>query len=562
MRAFFRFAAFGGVTLLAVILTPATPHLQGGAAPTRLAITDADDVRAVRDLDGLLNRMLRDGELRVTGQEDDPIVAGLTHERLTQYHRGIRVFGADVTRQVRGGVTTSIFGVLVPDIVVETAPGLSGDEARARLDAVADRTVVDVFETELVIVRHPETGGYHLAHQARAWSSTGLMVGFIDAHSGDVLFEYDNLQRQGHDLGCATCSVGEGLGVNGDQKKISVSVAGGAFWAEDQLRPPAIITYDMQGDWERTFDFLNGLVPIFPSDIATDGDNEWRDGANVDAHVGAGWTYDYLFERFGRRGLNGSDGAIASITHPVRRTDLFDVPPLILSLFHLNAFYCGECVPGGIVVYGEGLPPGFVLGGSRQSVDFFSGALDVVAHELAHGVTAFSSQLIYQNESGALNEAFSDFIGVGIEFFMSDTGRHPFEQPDYLIGEDVITPGGIRDLSDPLARGKPDHYSLRFTGTADNGGVHSNSLIPGHAYYLAIEGGVNRTSGQQVTGVGSGNRAEVEQVFYRAFTLMLPADATFSMARAATIQAARDQLGSGSAVEHSIAAAWNAVGVS
>ena len=562
MRALFRSAAFGGITLLGVVLTPATPHLQGGSAPAQLAITDATDLRRVREADGLLDRMLRDGELRVARVEDDALVAGLTHERLIQYHRGVRVFGADVTRQTRGGVTTSIFGVLVPEVVVDTSPGLSADEALARLDAVADRTVAARFEPELVIVRHPDTGAYHLAHQARAWSSSGLMVAFVDAHSGELLFEYDNLQRQDHDLGCTGCSVGEGLGVKGDEKKISVSVAGGAFRAQDQLRPSAIITYDMQGDWERTFDFLEGLAPIFPSDIATDGDNEWRDGANVDAHVGAGWTYDYLFDRFARRGLNGSDSAIVSIAHPVRRADLFDVPPLIQSLFHLNAFYCGECGAGGVVVYGEGLPPGFVIGSTRQSVNFFSGALDVVAHELAHGVTDFSSRLIYQDESGALNEAFSDFIGVGIEFFVADTGRHPFEQPDYLIGEDIITPGGIRDLSNPRSFGDPDHYSLRFLGTSDNGGVHTNSLIPGHAFFLAIEGGTNRTSGQPVSGVGASNRADVEQVFYRAFALMLPADATFAMARAATVQAARDQFGAGSAVEQSIAAAWSAVGVS
>ena len=561
MRAFFRFGAFGGITLLAVILTPATPHLQGGATPTQLAITDAADVSQVRELDGLLNRMLRAGELRVTRVEEDPLVAALTHERLTQYHRGVRVFGADVTRRIRNGVTTSIFGVLVPELTLDVTPTLSGDEARARFDAVADRQVVAAIEPELVIVRRRDTGSFRLAHLVRAWSSSGLMVGFVDARSGTLLFEYDNLQRQDHDLGCADCAVGEGLGVNGDRKKISVSVAGGAFQAVDRLRPPSIVTYDMDGDWERTWDFLNGRAAIFPSDVATDGDNDWRDGANVDAHTGAGWTYDYLFDRFGRRGLNGNDAAIASIVHPVDRADLFSVPRIIQSLFHLNAFYCPD-VAGGIVVYGEGLPPGLLFAPTRQSVDYFSGALDVVAHELAHGVTHSTSQLIYQNESGALNEAFSDFIGVGIEFFVADTRRHPFEQPDYLIGEDVMRPGGFRDLANPLARGHPDHYTLRFTGTGDNGGVHRNSLIPGHAFFLAIEGGVNRTSGRQVTGVGSAHRAEVEQVFYRAFTLMLPADATFSMARAATAQAARDQFGAGSAVEQSITAAWSAVGVS
>ena len=77
--------------------------------------------------------------------------------------------------------------------------------------------------------------------------------------------------------------------------------------------------------------------------------------------------------------------------------------------FFLNAFYAG----GGVMVYGVGLPPGVVVGSpvGPQSWDFTSGALDIVAHELTHGVTEFTSNLIFRNESGALNEAFSDMMG-------------------------------------------------------------------------------------------------------------------------------------------------------
>jgi Zn-dependent metalloprotease len=109
--------------------------------------------------------------------------------------------------------------------------------------------------------------------------------------------------------------------------------------------------------------------------------------------------------------------------------------------------------------------------------------------------------------------------------------------------------------------GHPDHYSLRYTGTADNGGVHTNSGISNHAFYLAIEGGTNRTSGLSVQGVGSANREQIERVFYRAFTQMLPASATFSIARAATIQAARDLYGDNGNVERAVTQAWAAVGV-
>jgi thermolysin len=117
-------------------------------------------------------------------------------------------------------------------------------------------------------------------------------------------------------------------------------------------------------------------------------------------------------------------------------------------------------------------------------------------------------------------------------------------------------------MADPQAYDDPDHYSRRYTGSADNGGVHSNSGIANHAFYLAIEGGVNRTSSLAVQGVGAANREKIEKAFYRGFTQLLPANATFAMARVATLQAARDLYGAGSDVERAIEQAWTAVGVS
>jgi thermolysin len=211
------------------------------------------------------------------------------------------------------------------------------------------------------------------------------------------------------------------------------------------------------------------------------------------------------------------------------------------------------------MVYGVGLPPGLTLD-TDQTVDFFSGALDIVVHELAHGVIEYSSGLIYLNESGALDEGFADIMGTSVEHFFQQRGGG-LMQADYLIAEDIVRPGGFRSMSDPGVFGDPDHYSRRFTGASDNGGVHTNSGIVNQAFYLAVEGGTNRTSGISVQGVGSANREQIEKVFYRGFTQMLPAAATFSMARAATIQSARDLYGAGSPPERAVTEAWTAVGV-
>ena len=211
------------------------------------------------------------------------------------------------------------------------------------------------------------------------------------------------------------------------------------------------------------------------------------------------------------------------------------------------------------MVYGVGLPPGFTLGG--QSWNYLSGALDVVAHELTHGVTEFTSNLIYRNESGALNEAFSDIMGTSVEFFFQPAGSGD-SKADYLVRR------GRREAGRPALDGEPAARSaIPITtrggslGTADNGGVHINSGIANQAFYLAIEGGTNRTSGLAVQGVGGANREQIEKVFYRAFTQMLPSNATFSQARAATIQAARDLYGANSNAERAVTQAWTAVGV-
>jgi len=216
-------------------------------------------------------------------------------------------------------------------------------------------------------------------------------------------------------------------------------------------------------------------------------------------------------------------------------------------------------------VYGEGLPAGVFLlvGTTRVTVRNFAGSLDVVAHELTHGVTAFTSNLLPFNEAGALNEAFSDMMGTSVEFFIQPPGSGPMNA-DYLIGEDLVTavvPDLVRSLQDPQSFGTPDHYSRRLTDAADNGEVHANSTIASHAFYLAIEGGTNRTSGLSVQGVGAANREQIEKAFYRGFTQLLPSSATFWIARAATIQAARDLYGAGSAVERAVIEAWTAVGV-
>jgi len=491
-----------------------------------------------------VDSMMRSGELRIRQTRDDPMVAGRTHERADQYYRGVRVFGGDIARQLRDGATESVFGTLYEGINVDPNPSIDEDRARELLGGRLGLTIDAGTPAELVVLPL-DAGGYALTWRIRVVSRRDTRQYFVSAQTGATLFDYSDRKTQS--------AVGRATGVLGDTKKISVRASSGQFQTRDDLRPPDIETYDMKGDPARTDNVLIGRVNLSSNDLGSDADNDWTDGAIGDAHIYAGYTYDYYFKRFGRRGLNNADLRMQNLVHPVRRADINIYGDLYPDFF-VNAFYDG----GGVMVFGEGLPPNFTLDG--QTIDFFSGALDIVAHELSHGVTEYTSNLIYRNESGALNEAFSDIMGTAVEFFFQPPGNGPLKA-DYLMGEDVIRPGGTRSAENPGVNGDPDHYSKRFLGSADNGGVHINSTIASHAFYLAIEGGTNRTSGLSVQGVGGANREQVEKVFYRGFTQLMPANSTFSVARAATIQAARDLYGNNSAAERAVSQAWTAVGV-
>lgn len=528
--------------LASIVLT--TPHPR--AQSRRDVALNPGTLPDLRRDDDRVTSRLRSGELRLRSGVPDKLVPGRRIERADQYYRGVRVFGADVARQLDRGQVVSILGTLHEDIDVDSTPAMAEADARRLVEAEAGVPLGPSRAGELVILPL-DSGEYALTWRVRAATGADVREYFVDAHTGALRFDYSDLQSQS--------AVGRATGVLGDSKKISTLRFGGGFTLDDALRPPSIRTYDMKGDPFRTRDVINGRVFLAQSDVGVDTDNIWQDGAIADAHIYSGYTYDYYFKRFNRRGLDDANRRMQTLVHPVRRSD-FTLYRTLFSSFFANAVYYGD----GLMVYGVGLPPGFTAGGS--SWDHVAGALDIVAHEITHGVTEFTSDLIYRNESGALNESFSDIVGTAVEMFFQPRGSG-LMQADYLIAEDVVRGGqnGIRSMANPIAYGDPDHYSIRYTGTLDNGGVHINSGIPNHVFYLAVEGGTNRVSGLSVQGVGSNNRAQIETAFYRAMTQLLPSSATFAMARSATIQAARDLHGAGSAAERALIEAWTAVGV-
>ncbi|MHB8858346.1 MAG: M4 family metallopeptidase [Thermoleophilia bacterium] len=233
------------------------------------------------------------------------------------------------------------------------------------------------------------------------------------------------------------------------------------------------------------------------------------------AHNNAGHTYDYYFNTFGRDSINGSGMTIVSSVH--------------YSNSYNNAFWNGQQM-----VYGDGDGNVFSPLGS---------ALDVVGHELTHGVTQYTADLVYADQPGALNESYSDVLGELVE----KSGEGSL---DWLMGEDVYTPhapgDALRSLSNPQAYGQPANMSGYVYTSSDNGGVHTNSGIPNKAAYNIA------------TAIGAD---KMGRIWYRALTLYLNADSQFSDARDASVQAAADLYGNPSAEVTAVQNGFSAVGI-
>jgi Zn-dependent metalloprotease len=528
---------------IALLTSFMVPGASAQGRPTALALTrvNADDLRA---WDSQVDVMIRNRDLRIREVQGDPLVPDRQHQRLDQYYRFVRIVGGDLTRQLARDGTISIFGTLHTGIELNTTPALSVDDAETAIGRAASGRPREGSIPELVVL--PLADGYHLSYFGQATTDVDVVNVFVDANTGGLLRQYSDF----------VTDVGIGKGTYGDNKKISTTAMSGTFVTDDKLRPAAITTYDMKGNFSRTQALL-GSVPPTTTDIASNTNNlEWTDGTVVDAHVYAGWYYDYLFKRFGRHGLDDRDLRMPVLTHPVRLSDISTASPEVRGLYYLNAFYCATCGPNarGAILFGEGAPRGFL--GPNIEVKAFSAAFDVVAHELTHGVVASTARLGPSLESGSLNEGFADVFGTSTMFFYQPPGSGPM-QASYLLGKDLTIPSGLfaRSLSNPAETANSDHYSRRGIE------VHFNSTILSHAFYLAIEGGINRTSGLAVQGVGAANRDQIEKAFFRALTLLLSSSANFGMTRSATIQAARDLYGTGGAVERAITQAWDAVGV-
>ncbi|WP_310555690.1 M4 family metallopeptidase [Flavobacterium sp.] len=291
-----------------------------------------------------------------------------------------------------------------------------------------------------------------------------------------------------------------------------------------------------RGSGVETYNMNNGTNYNLATDFI-DNDNNWtalefnnsnKDNAALDAHWGAEKTYDYFLAKHNRNSFNNSGGVLKNYIH----TNLIAFG----YANNFNAFWDGQKM-----TYGDG------FGNPLTTID-------IIGHEIGHGVCSTSANLIYSNESGAINESLSDIWGAMIEFYAEPTKQ------TYLIGEDI---GAIRSMSNPKTYNNPNTYGGQYwyTGSADNGGVHTNSGVLNHWFYILAEGksGTNDIQNTyNVTGIG---KEKAAKIVYRAETTYFTATTNYAQARDLTIQAAKDLYGTNSIESATVCQSWYAVGV-
>jgi Zn-dependent metalloprotease len=236
-------------------MAAAALHGQAGDGPGRLLRIAPDSIGAMRDSDNLVDRMVRAGELRVRLERNDTLVAGHRIEQLEQYYRGSRVWGGDVTRQLDGTSTVSLFGTVYQGIDVEVTPALSRESASESLGRLG--TLLSPASEPALVILPADGGAFKLAWVAQVATRSDVVRVFLDAKSGQVVRRYGMLQRQ-----AANAAVGHGTGVLGDDKKVSATPLAGTFIASDPLRPPVINTFDLRSDLHRALAILTNDIPF------------------------------------------------------------------------------------------------------------------------------------------------------------------------------------------------------------------------------------------------------------------------------------------------------------
>ncbi len=471
-------------------------------------------------------------------QENDNL--GFTHTRYHQTYKGIPVIGGEYIAHQRGGLLDCINGAFLTVPEMSVTPTLAEvtalnnvlaavgatkykweDEAemKALREAFEDPTLDFTPKAELVIYPKngdfTDKGDFRLAYKFNIFASEPESRAniYIDAKTGEIIGR-EELIHTADAPGKAITKY------SGPRDIVADQVSSSSYRLRETGRGKGIQTMNA-----KTSSSVAGAVDF------TDTDNNWNnvnaqwDEAAGDAHWATEMTYDYFLKVHGRNSVDGNGFKL-------------------INYVHVNKEWFNASWNGQYMQYGDG----------PANVGKPLTAIDIGGHEMAHGVTSNSAGLVYQNESGALNESFSDIFGNMVEYYAKPTDA------SWFMGEAI---GAIRNMQNPGDYKDPDTYKGTnwATGTADQGGVHTNSGVQNKWFYILSIGEKGTNDINNAYDVKGITRESAAKIAFRNLTTYLTSSSNYSAARTNAMKAAKDIFGQCSPEYISTGEAWYAVGV-
>jgi zinc metalloprotease ZmpA len=451
---------------------------------------------------------------------------GTSHVRMHRSYHGLEVVGGDlVVHQDAEGAWKGSSQTMTKRLSLGTTPvvGRAIAETKA-LSADSATLVVDATRTTPRLAWRVMSGG------TQADGTPSRLATYVDARTGAVVRTEQQIET----------ADGSGQSLYGGTVPLQLTLSGSTYQLKDPTRGNTYTT-DMGNASDGTLCTLlgwgcaTGTLFTSPDNSFGNGSTSSRESAAVDAQYGTNMTWDFYKTTFNRNGIFGNGTGSYNRVH--------------YGSGYVNAFWDGTKM-----TYGDG-----------DGVDYGPlTSLDVAGHEMSHGVTENTAGLAYSGESGGLNESTSDIFGTMVEFFANNAN----DPGDYLIGEefDLKKHLGFRRMDNPASDGSSVNCWSSSTKNLD---VHYSSGVGNHFFYLLSEGSGAKTlngvsynsptcNGSTVTGIG---RDAAAAIWYRALTVYMTSSTDYSGARTATLNAARDLYGAGSAQYNAVATAWSAVNV-
>ncbi len=491
---------------------------------------------------------------------------GFIHEKYQQFYEGIRVDGGAVKVHSRDGRVTLLSGGYLDIGNLNVTPALTAEaafEAAVRhVGALhyyweqekSEHLDYEKPAGELVITPDPKTwSAPRLAWKFDIYASAPLYRAdvYIDAQTGDFIWENSKIdptktahcQEEMPQVEAVDCDVQEPVasmpeaiaegGAMGDVAATGISNYNGIVsFTATTASTGFNLRQSVYGNGISTYFLYNNDKYNEATDVWSGGTAFVGDYPAVSAHWGSERTYQYYYQKHNRNSFDGAGALIKSYVHYREYDAATNSYPL-----YANAFWNGQ-----FMSYADG-----------DGITYLPlVSLDIVGHEITHGVVQHSADLAGVYEAGALNEGFADIFGEAVERYA--TGGN-----DWKIATQVHPAGPFRSIINPNSTGNPDTYLGAYWDPLEE--VHNNSTVASKWFYILSQGETGSNDFAQsycVTGIGFDKASKVA---YRALTVYMYSGSTYADTREAAIQAAIDLYGADSPEVIATTNAWHAVGV-